>query len=86
MNVDIAIVGVMMMLPCTHRSRDVVHRMCHRRSRRHAEREGRDQEHQASKEAAQNQHGVGIMSHYRIGKPSGEKQIRTRRKLPTDRS
>lgn len=56
MNVDIAIVGVMMMFPCTDRSRDVVHRMRHRRSRRRAERDGRDQEHQASKEPTQNEH------------------------------
>lgn len=58
MNVNIAVIGVMMVLARGDRSRDVVHRMRHQRSRRRAERDGRDQTHQASKEPAQNRHGA----------------------------
>lgn len=55
-NVDIAVGGVIMMFPGADRRRNVVHPVHNRRSRRSAERDGRDQEHKGGKEPAQDQH------------------------------
>lgn len=59
-NVDIAVVGMMMMFACADRRRDMAHRVRDRCSRRSAEREGRDQEHEGGKEPAQNQHDACV--------------------------
>ena len=58
MNVNIAVACMVMVFPRAHGRRDVAYLVPKRRSRRHAERQGGDQQEQCGKQSSKKQHGA----------------------------